>query len=180
MKIIGLAYLGDKVQMYLKPDSALLVNKKPFFLPHFSEKIDARVCVVAKINRLGRHIAPKFASRYYSEIAPGLCFIDRDINNTTQLNELTCGIAFDNSMAVGTFLGDAETEWIWRIGEVEQRQAKLIEDLDNAVARVSDYITLRMGDMVAVEYACEPVSLERDMVITVMAGNEELLYCKIK
>lgn len=180
MKIAGLTYLDNKVQMYLKPDSALLVNKKPFFLPHFSEKIDARPCIVAKIGRMGRFIAPKFASRYYQQTAPGLCFMSRDLIATALLDDFTRGIAFDNSMAVGMFRETTDYDITWFAADNMIADCRPIEDLNNAVAMVSRYITLRTGDMIAVEYSCSPIALEREMIITATKNNDELLYCKIK
>ena len=65
--------------IFLKPDTALLRNNDPFFLPDFSKEIHHEVELVIKITRLGKNIQPKFAHKYYSEIGLGIDFTARDI-----------------------------------------------------------------------------------------------------
>ena len=180
MKIVGLTYLRGVSQMYVKPDVALLVNRKPFFLPHFSEQIEAHRCVVVKISRMGRCIEARFASRYYEEVAPACNFMVRGLNENTGLDSLTKGLAFDNSMAVGEFAKAGEMKLSWYADSVELPGTDLAEGIDNAVAEVSRYVTLRTGDMVAIDYKAEALPLQREMVITAKSGDEELLYCKVK
>jgi acylpyruvate hydrolase len=84
MKIIciGLNYRRHAIEMgrpfpdepvvFMKPDSSILKNNKPFFLPDFSSEIHYEVEVVAKISKLGKGISPKFAPRYYDEITVGI------------------------------------------------------------------------------------------------------------
>ena len=93
MKIIciGLNYRKHAIEMdwpiplepvmFLKPDSSLLKNNKPFFLPDFSENIHYEVEVVIKISRLGKGISAKFAHRYYDEVTLGIDITARDIQS---------------------------------------------------------------------------------------------------
>lgn len=67
MKIIcvGMNYanhateLGDDLPqnpvLFMKPDSAILKNNKPFYLPDFSERIDYEVELIVHISRLGKY-----------------------------------------------------------------------------------------------------------------------------
>ena len=64
MKIIGFIGIDGAVEMVLKGDSCLLNNRKPFFLPEQGAGIRMTPCIVLRVSRLGKHIAPKFASRY--------------------------------------------------------------------------------------------------------------------
>ena len=92
--------------VFMKPDSALLRENKPFFLPDFSSEIHYEVEVVLKINRLGKNIAPQFASRYYDEFALGVDFTARDLQNDFRAKGLPWELAkgFDNSAVVSPFL----------------------------------------------------------------------------
>ena len=63
----------------MKPDTALLRNGNPFFLPDFSDEIHYETELVLKISRLGKNIAEKFAHRYYDEITVGIDFTARDL-----------------------------------------------------------------------------------------------------
>jgi 2-keto-4-pentenoate hydratase/2-oxohepta-3-ene-1,7-dioic acid hydratase in catechol pathway len=52
--------------IFMKPDSALLKKNKPFYIPNFSDEIHYETELIVKIDRLGKNISEKFASRYYS------------------------------------------------------------------------------------------------------------------
>jgi 2-keto-4-pentenoate hydratase/2-oxohepta-3-ene-1,7-dioic acid hydratase in catechol pathway len=69
----------DEPVVFMKPDSSILKNNKPFFLPDFSSEIHYEVEVVVKISRLGKGILPKFAPRYYDEITAGIDITARDL-----------------------------------------------------------------------------------------------------
>jgi 2-keto-4-pentenoate hydratase/2-oxohepta-3-ene-1,7-dioic acid hydratase in catechol pathway len=64
---------------FLKPDTSLLVNNKPFYYPPFSNEIHYETEIVLRICRVGRFIAPQFAHRYYKEIGIGIDFTARDL-----------------------------------------------------------------------------------------------------
>lgn len=65
--------------VFMKPDSAILRANKPFFIPEFSNEIHYETELIVKINRIGKHISPKFANRYYDEIGLGIDFTARDL-----------------------------------------------------------------------------------------------------
>ena len=71
MKIIGVTY-GERKSLILKGDSALLVNRKPFFIPDETNNPVAFPALALRVCRLGKHIAPRFANRYYDAVAPAL------------------------------------------------------------------------------------------------------------
>jgi len=73
--------LPEKPVFFLKPDTALVINNKPFFFPDFSSEIHHEVELVLKINRLGRYIDHKFAHRYFNEIGVGIDFTARDLQD---------------------------------------------------------------------------------------------------
>src|SRR5690554_5591831 len=99
MKIIGVAWnykehnqemgkkdLPTEPVFFMKPDSAILKNNKPFFLPDFSNEIHYETEIVIKINRLGKNISEKFAHKYYDEVAVGIDFTARDLQRE-QMNK---------------------------------------------------------------------------------------------
>ena len=57
--------------VFLKPDSAILPRKNPFFIPPFSNDVHYEVEVLIKINKVGKYIEAKFAHKYYDEIGLG-------------------------------------------------------------------------------------------------------------
>lgn len=64
---------------FLKPDTALLRNNDPFYLPAFSDEVHYECELVVRINRVGRCIAERFARRYYDEVGLGIDFTARDL-----------------------------------------------------------------------------------------------------
>ena len=74
--------------IFLKPDTAILVKKQPFFIPDFSNDVHHEVEILVKINKVGKYIDKKFAHKYYNEIGLGIDFTARDLQNTLKENGL--------------------------------------------------------------------------------------------
>lgn len=67
--------------IFIKPDTALLRNNNPFFIPDFTNDVHHEVEVVVKIKKPGRHIPLGFAKDYYDEVALGIDFTARDMQS---------------------------------------------------------------------------------------------------
>ena len=91
----------------MKPDSALLINNNPFFLPDFSKEIHYETEIVLKISRLGKNIQKKFAHRYYSTIGVGIDFTARDLQDICKKagHPWEIAKAFDQSAVINQFIG---------------------------------------------------------------------------
>ena len=98
--------LPEEPVIFMKPDSALLKDSKPVFIPDFSQQVDYETELVVRINRLGKNIAPRFASRYYDAVTVGIDFTARDLQRRFREEgkpwELCKG--FDSSAAIGDFV----------------------------------------------------------------------------
>jgi len=144
---------------FMKPDSALLLDNKPFFLPDFSKELHHEIELVIKISRLGKNIEAKFAHRYYDEIGLGIDFTARDI----QRHLIEKGLpwekakAFDSSAVLGKFLSKEELGDMGQIlfslkrnGEVVQAgdSQLMIFPFDTIIEHVSKYVTLKIGDLI--------------------------------
>lgn len=144
---------------FMKPDSALLLDNKPFFLPDFSKDLHHEIELVIKISRLGKNIEAKFAHRYYDEIGLGIDFTARDI----QRHLIEKGLpwekakAFDSSAVLGKFLTREELGDMGQIlfslkrnGEVVQSgdSQLMIFPFDTIIEHVSKYVTLKIGDLI--------------------------------
>ncbi len=64
---------------FLKPDTALLRNNDPFYIPAFSQEVHYECELVVRINRVGKCIAERFAHRYYDQVGLGIDFTARDL-----------------------------------------------------------------------------------------------------
>ena len=202
MKIVGLTYYTGKESVVLKSDSSLLTNRKPLFVPEWCNELSALPCWVLRISRLGRSIAPKFADRYYDAVASGLDFFSADglQRAQAQASPWTEAIAFEGSLAVGKWEsveqiccplqptpqpGDGQHRWqLEREGEMIQDIAwdsiGLKETFSRAIARVSELVTIRQGDMVYVGHSYARMTLRAEDKLQCIYNGEETLFCRIK
>ena len=85
--------------IFLKPDTALLPKKNPFFIPDFTNDLHHELELVVRINRVGKSIEERFAHRYYNQVTVGIDFTARDIQRKCKENGLPWekAKAFDGS-----------------------------------------------------------------------------------
>lgn len=156
---LGHTQVNNEPVIFMKPDSALLKEGKPFFLPDFSNEIHYETEVVVRICRLGKHIAPRFAYRYYDAVTVGIDFTARDLQRAFRAagNPWELSKGFDNSAAIGTFipleqLGKGIQQLDFRLDidgcTVQQgNTADMLFRVDDIIAYVSRFMTLKMGDL---------------------------------
>ena len=91
--------------VFLKPDTAILLKKQPFFIPDFSDDVHHEVEILVKIKKIGKHIDSKFAHTYYDEIGLGIDFTARDLQKQLKDKGLPWEKAksFDGAAVVGEF-----------------------------------------------------------------------------
>lgn len=149
----------DEPVVFLKPDTAIAQPNLPFFIPEFSNEVHYEVEVLVRINRIGKHIQPKFAGKYYSEIGLGIDFTARDVQQQLKANGLPWekAKAFDGSAFVGAWfdkvtLGDltALSFSLYKNGEVVQEgsTSHMLWSIDALIGHVSQYFTLKIGDII--------------------------------
>ena len=145
--------------IFLKPDTAVLKENRPFYIPDFSVNIHYELEVVLKINKGGKHILEKFASNYYQEIGLGIDFTARDIQNKHKEKGLPWELAkaFDNSAVVSNFLPKADFENVKNLhfelkinGETRQKgnTKDVIFNFEQIIAYASKFFTLKKGDLI--------------------------------
>ena len=152
---------------FMKPDTAMLRNNDPFYIPSFSNEIHYECELIVKINRVGRAIDERFARRYYDEVGLGIDFTARDLQRRAIAEGLpweACK-SFDYSAALSpTFLPLAELggdvqQLDFQLelnGEVRQdgHTTDMLWTVDQLIAHVSKYVTLRMGDLLFTGTPC--------------------------
>ena len=91
--------------VFIKPDTAKLQRRFPFYIPHFSNVIHHEVEVLVKIRRIGKYIEEKFAHKYYQEIGLGIDFTARDLQQNLKDKGLPWekAKAFDGSALIGNW-----------------------------------------------------------------------------
>ena len=145
--------------IFLKADSSLLKDGKPFFIPDFSSEMHYETELVVKIDRLGKNIAERFAHRYYNEVTVGIDFTARDLQRRLREQGLSWEIskAFDNSAAIGTFVPLNEAGEVNHLsfhldinGQTVQQGCTedMLFSVDKIIAYVSRFFTLKIGDLI--------------------------------
>lgn len=143
---------------FMKPDTALLKDGNDFYLPDFSDDIHYECELVVKINKVGKNIQEKFAHKYYDQVSLGLDFTARDLQSKCKEKSHPWEIAkaFDNSAAISTqFVSIKELPEqiafeLTKNGETVQQgtTADMIFSIDQLIAHVSRFITLKVGDLI--------------------------------
>ena len=157
--------------MVLKGDSCLLNGRKPFFMPDWCKEIGATDCMILRVSRLGKEIAPKFANRYYDAVTPGVDFVALDILREAEQagKPWTKALSFDFSLAIGEWMDIGH----WTLDN-------LVLTPEEAIAEASKVMTIRQGDLIYIQAQQAPKPVQREQVITTVIDGEEKLYCKIK
>ncbi|MCG8328342.1 MAG: fumarylacetoacetate hydrolase family protein [Chitinophagales bacterium] len=184
----------SKPLVFMKPPSALLVNNKPFYYPDFTEDLHYELEVVLKIGKNGRHIQPEFASGYYSEIALGIDFTARDIQQQCKEKGHPWEIAkgFDGSAVLSPFVSIEEVNHqaiefeLKKNGESVQRgnTKDLIFTFEDIIVYASRFFKLQMGDLIytGTPAGVGPVTIgdKLEGFLHTQAEVKHLLSCEIK
>ncbi len=144
--------------IFMKPETALLKDNKPFFLPDFSSRIEYETEVVLRISKMGKNISEKFADRYFDAVGLGIDFTARDLQGEFKQKGIPWEIckAFDNSAPVSQFIPKEEVDVrnldfsLKLNGEEVQRgnTCDMIFSVDKIIAYVSQFFTLKTGDLI--------------------------------
>ena len=153
--------------IFMKPDSALLKDSKPFFIPDFSKRVDYETELVVRICRLGKNIAPRFAHRYYDAVTVGIDFTARDLQQKLRAEgkpwEISKG--FDNSAVIGDFVPVNRFKDVQNLdfhldidgNKVQEGNTRdMIFKIDDLIAYISQFYTLKIGDLL---YTGTPVGV---------------------
>ena len=92
--------------LFMKPDSAIFRQRDAFYIPDWTNEVHYEAEIVVKINRLGKNIEERFATKYFTQFTLGIDFTARDIQKELKSKGLPWekAKAFDQSAVLGEFL----------------------------------------------------------------------------
>ena len=178
--------------VFLKPDTSLLRNNDPFFIPDFSNDVHHEVEIVVKINRVGKNIQPKFAHKYYDEIGLGIDFTARDLQFALKDKGLPWekAKAFDSSAAISKKflkkeeLGDLQNLTFSLNKNNEQVQLgntnQMIFNIEELICYVSKFFTLKIGDLIYTGTPAGVGKVDINDELTGFIGDKKMFEFKVK
>ena len=145
--------------IFIKPDTAIIQRRLPFYIPPFSNLIHYEVEVLVRINRIGKYIEEKFAHKYYQEIGLGIDFTARDLQQNLKQKGLPWekAKAFDGSALIGNWfnknnfsdLNQLDFELVKNSETVQEgNTSQMIWSIDTLINEVSRFFTLKIGDII--------------------------------
>lgn len=177
--------------IFSKPESALVKNGKPFFIPDFDGRFDYETEIVVRICHLGKNIAERFAHRYYDALTVGIDFTARDLQTRLREQGLPWEICkgFDGSAVIGDFINKEDLPPVDQLhfsldidGRTVQQgySGDMIHTVDQIIAYASQFFTLKTGDLI---YTGTPVGVgpvhENQRLEGYLEGRK-VLDCKVK
>lgn len=177
--------------LFMKPETALLQKNLPFYYPEFSKDIHFETEIVLKISKMGRHIEPMFANRYYDEIGIGIDFTARDIQAKCKAKGLPWEISksFDHSAPIGKFIPKIKFPFMDDIkfhleinkNRVQEGNTKnMLFSFDAIISYASKYFTLKKGDLIFTGTPANVGSVKIGDRLEAYIGQEKLLDFEIK
>ncbi|MDE6697137.1 MAG: fumarylacetoacetate hydrolase family protein [Muribaculaceae bacterium] len=170
--------------------ACILQGGNPFFVPDFSPRFEARLALAAKIGKLGKGIAPRFAHRYVASVAPCIIFAAPDLLKSLQEKGLpwTQALSYDKCLAIGKFteipfseIDDCKInlriEYSDSSYETEWNENFIHPTVADSISLISVDNTLKTGDLILLGLAPEgPSVLPGQRATLCLNGTESLKF----
>ena len=177
--------------VFIKPDSAILPKEQDFYIPEFSNNVHYEVEVLVKIKKVGKHIDPKFAHKYYDEIGLGIDFTARDLQSELKAKGLPWEKAkgFDGAAVIGKWIPVKKYENVEKLGfsllkneEIAQNgnTSLMLWKIDELISYVSAYFMLKKGDVLFTGTPSGVGRVDRNDYLQGYIENEELFSVNVR
>lgn len=197
----------EELDVCVLPDTTLLKDGKPLFVPDFATTCCVQGHLVVRICRLGRSISERFAHRYYDAITVGATFSAENLRKelVAAHRPWDLAIGFDGAAAIGKFIPLYDTTLKNSEEEVgvnthfqplasdikfnlacngtiihEGESGMMRNHIDKVIAKISKHYTLRQGDLIFTGCPTPPCEVSINDCITGSIGTESLLQFNIK
>lgn len=151
-------YKPENPVIFMKADSALLKDHKPFFVPDHLGRIEYEGELVLRICRLGKSIPRRFAHRYYDAATVGIDFTARDLQKKLRAEGLPWELSksFDGAAAIGEWVSADKFRDLQMLSFRLDKNGKTVQQaltsdmlfkIDDLIAYISQFFTLKTGDL---------------------------------
>ncbi len=177
--------------IFMKPDTAILLKKQPFFIPDFSDDVHHEVEVLVKIKKVGKYIEKKFANKYYDEISLGIDFTARDLQGSLKEKGLPWekAKAFDGAAVIGSWISKKELGDVDNIDFHLEKNGEIVQEgntrlmlwkIDELIEYVSKYFTLKIGDVIFTGTPAGVGAVKPEDILTGYISNKQFFSIKVK
>jgi len=182
----------DKPLLFLKPDTAQLLDNNPLYYPGFTKELHYEVEILLKICKNGKFIKPKFAPDYYKEVSTGIDFTDRDVQRECKKKGHPWEIAkaWNHSAAIGNFIpkeeafnknGHIEFSLNKNNDQVQKgNSGNMLTGFNELISYISQYFMLLRGDVIFTGTPKGVGPVERGDSLEAFIDKKSLLSCQIK
>lgn len=189
------AELGNAVPeeplLFMKAETALLKDNKPFFYPSFSTNIHYELELVIRIGKNSKTISEKHALDYIDSITVGLDLTARDWQDKLKQagQPWEKAKSFDHSAIVGEMIPFSEIAnkdsidfYLLQNGKEVQRgnSSQMIHHFAKILAYSSQFFSFRQGDLLftGTPKGVGPITIGDNY--EAFLNNKKLLHCAIK
>lgn len=177
--------------LFLKPQTALIKNNRPFDYPPFSQEVHYEVELFFRLKKNGRNIPAENAMEYIDGIGIGIDFTARDIQQQAKEKGWPWDTAkgFDHSAPVSAVhpldrFPDLEAIHFRLekngVAVQEGYSGDMIFGLPELIAHMSRYFTLNIGDLIFTGTPAGVGPVEVGNTLEAFVENESWLTCEVK
>lgn len=170
MNIIIKPYNPQEGLFYFKPDTTLNRDYTNLYLPHFIKRVEAKELFYIRIDRAGKGIAERYASRYFSKgnyalsisIAPDIFPNAAPSTAPSQPASATpsqassampsqAASATPSAAIINRSVANSIDYSFYSMPAEKIEDPQLIEEFCKYIAQITEIISLRTGDIIAIE-----------------------------
>ena len=177
--------------VFIKPDTTIGQYSTPFYIPDFSSAIHHEIELIVRINRIGKHIQEKFASKYYDQISVGIDFTARDLQAKLKAKGLPWekSKSFDGATVLGKWVDKNQFKNLQNLdfeltnnSRVVQKgnTALMLYTINQLIAHVSQYFTLKIGDVLFTGTPAGVAAVSQEDELEGYLEGQKLFTLKVK
>ena len=154
MNIIIKPYNPQEGLFYFKPDTTLNRDYTNLYLPHFIKRVEAKELFYIRIDRAGKGIAERYASRYFSKGNYALSIsIAPDIfpNAAPSATPSAAPNTTPSAAIINRSVANSIDYSFYSMPAEKIEDPQLIEQFCKYIAQITEIISLRTGDIIAIE-----------------------------
>ena len=170
MNIIIKPYNPQEGLFYFKPDTTLNRDYTNLYLPHFIKRVEAKELFYIRIDRAGKGIAERYASRYFSKgnyalsisIAPDIFPNAAPSQAPSTAPSATpsqspsaipsqAASAMPSAAIINRSVANSIDYSFYSMPAEKIEDPQLIEQFCKYIAQITEIISLRTGDIIAIE-----------------------------